>query len=196
MNYKNIVFDFGNVLGKFDGIALLKQFCSDENDLQLLSDAILPKWDALDNGSIDYDQNIEDTIAILPGHLEPIVRKFFREWPDHLTPLTQTLDFILELKERNVPIYLLSNAPTYFAEWAKGYDFLKNFDGIVFSAPLKIAKPEPDIYQYLFHTYSLDPKECFFIDDLERNIEGARKLGMDGIIFTGNIEDVKKAINF
>ena len=43
---------------------------------------------------------------------------------------------------------------------------------------------------------SLDPKECFFIDDLEKNINAARSLGMDGIVFNGNIDDVKKAIGF
>ena len=45
-------------------------------------------------------------------------------------------------------------------------------------------------------TFSLDPKECFFIDDLEKNINAARSLGMDGIVFNGNIDDVKKAIGF
>ena len=90
-------------------------------------------------------------------------------------------------------MYLLSNAPTYFAEYAVNYDFLKEFSGIVFSAPLKMAKPDPAIYRYLFETFSLDPKECFFIDDLEKNINAARSLGMDGIVFNGNIDDVKKA---
>ena len=98
--------------------------------------------------------------------------------------------------ERNVPVYLLSNAPTYFAEWARQYEVLKKFSGVVFSAPLKTAKPDPAMYQYLFRTYSLKPEECFFIDDLERNIEAGKSLGMDGIIFTGDIEEVKKAVEF
>lgn len=73
---------------------------------------------------------------------------------------------------------------------------LKKFSGVVFSAPLKTAKPDPAIYQYLFRTYSLKPEECFFIDDLEQNIEAGKSLGMDGIIFTGDIEEVKKAVEF
>ena len=27
MKYKNIVFDFGNVIGRFDGKAILSEFC-------------------------------------------------------------------------------------------------------------------------------------------------------------------------
>lgn len=194
--YKNNVFDFGNVIGKFNGRDLVKHFSSCEEDQELLFTAIFSRWDDIDNGSVDYEQNIDNIAASLPDRLESAVRTLFREWPRHLTPINDTLRFIDELKERNIPLYLLSNAPTYFAEYAVNYDFLKEFSGIVFSAPLKMAKPDPAIYRYLFETFSLDPKECFFIDDLEKNINAARSLGMDGIVFNGNIDDVKKAIGF
>mgnify|MGYP000563123951 CR=1 FL=1 len=36
MKYKNIVFDFGNVIGKFDGRYMLEQFCSSKKDCDLL----------------------------------------------------------------------------------------------------------------------------------------------------------------
>lgn len=194
MKYKNIVFDFGNVIGKFNGRDLVKHFSSCEEDQELLFTAIFSRWDDIDNGSVDYEQNIDNIAASLPDRLESAVRTLFREWPRHLTPINDTLRFIDELKERNIPLYLLSNAPTYFAEYAVNYDFLKEFSGIVFSAPLKMAKPDPAIYRYLFETFSLDPKECFFIDDLEKNINAARSLGMDGIVFNGNIDDVKKRL--
>ena len=31
MKYKNIVFDFGNVIGRFDGKAILSEFCQNSN---------------------------------------------------------------------------------------------------------------------------------------------------------------------
>ena len=34
MKYKNIVFDFGNVVGRFDGNYILHQFCSSEEDYE------------------------------------------------------------------------------------------------------------------------------------------------------------------
>lgn len=52
------------------------------------------------------------------------------------------------------------------------------------------------MYRYLFETYSLDPAECFFIDDLRENIEAGRALGMDGIIFDGDLDAVKTAIGW
>lgn len=196
MKYKNIVFDFGNVIGKFDGHYILRQFCSSEQDLELLFDVIFSGWGELDKGTVDYNENIENVVRRVPARLEDTVRSFFRGWPEHIIPIRQTADFIRELKDRKVPIYLLSNAPTYFAEWAQRIDTLRLFGGIVFSAPLKMAKPEPAIYQYLFQTYDLKPEECFFIDDLEKNIRAAKEAGMDGIIFTGSIDEVKEKIEF
>lgn len=196
MKYKNIVFDFGNVIGKFDGHYILRQFCSSEQDLELLFDVIFSGWGELDKGTVDYNENIENVVRRVPARLEDTVRSFFRGWPEHIIPIRQTADFIRELKDRKIPIYLLSNAPTYFAEWAQRIDTLRLFDGIVFSAPLKMAKPEPAIYQYLFQTYDLKPEECFFIDDLEKNIRAAKEAGMDGIIFTGSIDEVKVKIEF
>ena len=196
MKYKNIVFDFGNVIGKFDGHYILRQFCSSEQDLELLFDVIFSGWGELDKGTVDYNENIENVVRRVPARLEDTVRSFFRGWPEHIILIRQTADFIRELKDRKVPIYLLSNAPTYFAEWAQRIDTLRLFDGIVFSAPLKMAKPKPEIYQYLFRTYDLKPEECFFIDDLEKNIRAAKEAGMDGIIFTGSIDEVKEKIEF
>ena len=196
MKYKNIIFDFGNVIGKFDGHYILRQFCSSEQDLELLFDVIFSGWGELDKGTVDYDENIESVVRSVPSRLEDTVRAFFRGWPEHIIPIRETAEFIRELKEQKVPIYLLSNAPTYFAEWAERIDTLRLFDGIVFSAPLKMAKPEPEIYQYLFRTYDLKPEECFFIDDLEKNIRAAKEAGMDGIIFTGSIDEVKEKIEF
>ena len=152
MKYKNIIFDFGNVIGKFKGDYILGKFASTPEDYNILADAIFKNWVALDAGTIDYDQNAEDTIAELPDRLKDTARDFFENWFQYVDPLPETWEFIKELKTRGVPIYLLSNASTRFAERApEDYPILKEFDGIVFSAPLKMAKPGHDIYYHLFY---------------------------------------------
>lgn len=197
MKYKNIIFDFGNVVGRFDGRYLLSRFCSSEADCELLGSVIFRQWKELDEGSIDYDAYAEESVRLLPDHLAGAARDFFRTWPDHVELLDGTVDFIEELTRRNVPVYLLSNASVFFADYAlEHYGILKKFSGVVFSAPLKTAKPDPSMYRYLFETYCLDPAECFFIDDLRENIEAGRALGMDGIIFDGDLDAVKTAIGW
>ena len=52
---------------------------------------------------------------------------------------------------------------------------------------------QPEIYRLLFDKWDLDPQDCFFLDDKPENIEAAKKAGMNGIVFTGDIEAVKAA---
>ena len=54
MNYKHIIFDFGNVLATFQSDDLLRSYCNSE-DLPILKDAIYHNWQALDEGSISYE---------------------------------------------------------------------------------------------------------------------------------------------
>ena len=197
MDYKNIIFDFGNVVGSFDADYILNHYADNKEDFQILADAIFHNWPALDAGTVDYDQVAAETIAILPNRLKETARDFYDNWFQYVNPLPDTWDFIHELKAAGYSIYLLSNASTRFAEVAKQYYSILNvFDGIVFSAPLKLAKPDPAIYRYLFDTYQLKPEECFFLDDLSENIAAGQALGMNGLVFTGDIQTVKDAIGF
>ena len=68
------------------------------------------------------------------------------------------------------------------APWA--LEFIPLTDGGVFSCFEKITKPDPEIYLRLCKRYSLKPEECVFIDDTQKNVDAAQKLGMKGIHFT------------
>lgn len=192
LNYKNVVFDFGNVIGRFNETEILSRFCSDPVDFPIMKKAVFHDWEALDAGTVDYDVYVEEALAMVPDSLKENITTFFLHWYKYLTPIEETWQFIRQLKGMQIPIYLLSNAPTYFAEHVgEYYEILDEFDGIVFSAPLVLAKPDPRFYEYLFAAYDLKPEECFFIDDKPINIEAAQSLGMDGIVFTGDIDAVR-----
>lgn len=197
MKYKNIIFDFGNVLRSFDKDYILKQFCNSQEEFPILYEAAYKNWQALDEGSIDYESYIQTALASLPLHLHPQIKAFFKDWYLHLPAIPQTWDLFRELKKRHISVYLLSNASSYFAEHAMEIcEILSDSDGILFSGPVHCAKPDPKIYRLLFRRFNLAPEECFFIDDNADNIKASRSLGMDGIIFTGDIEAVKHAVEF
>ena len=58
-------------------------------------------------------------------------------------------------------------------------------DGIVVSGHEKISKPDERIYRLLLDRYGLKAEESVFIDDRPANIEAARRVGMQGIVYTG-----------
>ena len=74
-------------------------------------------------------------------------------------------------------------------EWVN-YDL---FDVIMFSAEEGIRKPDPAMYQRMLSRLGVDAKEAIFIDDRVDNIDGARAVGMYGILYTPEI-DIKVEI--
>ena len=71
-----------------------------------------------------------------------------------------------------------------------------SFDGILFSAEEKLLKPQKEIYERLFEKFNIKPEECYFIDDLQLNIDGAAACGMKGYCFAdGNVEKLQKALD-
>ena len=55
LKYKNVVFDFGNVIATFDEDYILGKFCDSTEDLELLRNAVFYNWAQLDEGTADYD---------------------------------------------------------------------------------------------------------------------------------------------
>lgn len=191
---QNVIFDFGNVIGKFDPNSILSHFCSQEKDREILGKALFHDWKVLDAGTLPYEDYIRDSLAMLPERLHPVAEDFFRDWYRHFPYVDGVPELIDELKSKNVPVYLLSNAPVHFSQHADYFKVLDGFSGILFSGDIQLVKPNREIYEYFLHKFSLNPAECFFLDDLEANIEGAKACGINGMVFDGNIAAARKAL--
>jgi len=94
-------------------------------------------------------------------------------------------EFVKLLKDHGFGIYLCSNASmrllACYKEVIPGIEY---FDGVLFSADVKYLKPQKEIYLTLLERFGLKPEECFFIDDMQENINGAADCGMDGYCFS------------
>ncbi|MGY6558289.1 MAG: HAD family hydrolase [Nitritalea sp.] len=59
-----------------------------------------------------------------------------------------------------------------------GYENLHGlFDYVYFSHELGLSKPDPKIYQTVAEKTGFSPEQTFFFDDLEANIQEAKKVG-------------------
>lgn len=86
---------------------------------------------------------------------------------------------VRELKTRGYGLYICSNASIRLPSICMDViPAAECFDGMLFSAEIKYLKPQKEIYEHLFHRFGLKPEECYFIDDLPMNIEGAKACGM------------------
>ena len=99
-------------------------------------------------------------------------------------------EWIGAMKKAGYHVYILSNYGSWTYEKTKdnALNFLEDVDGAIFSYQVKLIKPDAEIFYALFEKYGLHAEECVFLDDLPANIEGAKAVGMHGIVFTG-LED-------
>lgn len=184
---KNIVFDMGKVLVEYDPIRVCRHHIADEEDQKQVCTAVFvsPEWVLLDMGVIPEEQALKQMCARLPERLHEAAALCMRDWHLYcMETVEEMVPVIRELKRQGFGVYLCSNASVRLLEcYPKVIPAVDCFDGILFSAAEKCIKPQKEIYRRLFEKFDLKPEECFFVDDLQLNIDGAKACGMDGYCF-------------
>ena len=66
---------------------------------------------------------------------------------------------------------------------AEKWHFEDAFDAMIISAEVGLAKPDPRIFQLALERLGVEADQAIFVDDFERNVEGANALGLHGIQF-------------
>jgi len=66
---------------------------------------------------------------------------------------------------------------------------------IVISGAIGLIKPARDAFLYVLNTYSLDPADCIFIDDLYDNILAAQSVGITSLmVCKNNYKSLRKVL--
>ena len=198
---KNIVFDMGNVLVRYDSMRACRQFTQEgeERDKVNTSVFVSPEWIFLDMGLISEEEALEKMQSRLPeGHAREAARLCMEHWHEYcMWEIPGMRDLVKEQKEKGYGIYLCSNASLRMLSCYKQVSpAIELFDGVLFSAEVKCLKPQKEIYEQFYRRFNLKPEECFFIDDLPGNIKGAQETGMDGYCFAdGDIQKLKERLS-
>lgn len=191
---KNIVFDMGKVLVNYEADRVCRAFMEDSEDRKKVCTAVFvsPEWILLDLGVITEETAIARMTARLPEErLKAYARQCLAHWHEYnMWPIEGMGELVKLLKDRGFGIYLCSNASLRLLSCYKEViPAIEYFDGVLFSADVRYLKPQKDIYLSLFDRFDLKPEECFFIDDMQENINGAADCGMDGYCFSdGDVE--------
>lgn len=193
---KNIVFDMGGVLIDYNPEKTLYGLFDKETADVLLREIFRNKiWADKDRGIIMPDEIMALKKNSIPEAVYEKTSEMVENFYPYMPPFENMYGFVKELKDNGYGIYLLSNASSDFHERRKDIPALSLFDGVLISADHKLLKPEREIYEALYEKFSLNPDECFFIDDVQANIDGAKAAGMDGHCYShGDIEILRNAL--
>ena len=192
---KNVIFDFGQVLVRFEPELMCKRYVENESDIKLLCEVLFSRiyWDRLDAGTISDEELISDVKTKIPERLHEPCEKIYYGWIYELPEIEGMRDVIALCRKKGFGIYLLSNISRYFAEHESEIPILSLLDGTVLSATVGHVKPSREIFEHITNKFDLTPCETLFVDDNSMNIEGANKFGIISYHFDG---DARKLYDF
>ena len=176
-----LVFDVGNVLLRWDPRLLYERVFDGDTERMdwFLANICTHDWNLEMDRGAPYTDQVESLVARHPEWTDEI-RAFDTRWhemvPGTIPENVALLERILDTGEK---VYAITNfSREKWAESLERFPVLTRFTGTVVSAHERLLKPDPAIYRTLLARYDLPAESCLFIDDSEKNVEGARAVGM------------------
>ncbi len=194
---RNIVFDMGNVILKFDpDYFMTREGVLKEEDRKILRNELFrsAEWALMDLGSLTEDTAEPLFLARIPKRLHSIATNMLRHWAEPKETIPGMPELVQRLKKAGYNIYLLSNASVAQHDYWPQLQVSGLFDGTLISCDVNIVKPSPEIYHIFLNKFGLKPEECVFIDDSAANVAGAIICGWQGIVFHGEAEEAENKL--
>ena len=194
---KHVIFDFGQVLVKFDPEYMCRQYLTNDSDVKTAAEILFDRkyWDRLDAGTIEDEELLGDAKERLPSHLREYAEKIYYGWIYNLPEIEGMRETVELCKRKGYNVYLLSNISHYFADRYEHIPILSSFDGFVFSAKAGCVKPSYEIFSHITKKFNLTPCQTLFIDDNENNVKGADKFGIAAYHFDGDSKNLHNFIS-
>ncbi len=188
VSIRGILFDFGNVIYRIDQQRLVLELSAlsgkPPGDVyqRVTAGAALAR--EYESGLLTSEAFLEHISVLLEHPFEKV--SFIRAFNAYFTPMDATCHLIRRLK----PHYLLglvSNTNPWHAEHTiQRSEVYPLFDAVSLSFEVKAFKPDPRLLEDALDKLGLEAAQCVFIDDLAVNVEGARGMGLHGILYTNH----------
>ena len=98
-------------------------------------------------------------------------------------------DIFKKIKKINskVKIVIATNHVSFVKEFINSHFDICYLDDLIISAEINRIKPNLDFYKYILNKYKIEANELLFLDDNIKNINGAKKLGIQTIMIEKSI---------
>lgn len=184
---RHIVFDIGRVLVHYDPDLPFSRVIPDpEQRRWFFENVCTSAWNIEQDRGRTWEAAETLLIADFPEH-EDSIRAFRRNWHEMVPHAYEDSVALMErLIAAGHDVTMLTNwARDTFAEARKRFPFLEKPRGVTVSGEIGMIKPDPGIYEHHAKAFGLDPGATLFIDDSQKNVEGAIRAGWQALLFTG-----------
>ena len=189
---KNVVLDIGNVLVSFYPDIYISQFITKKGEIDYYEQICFKsaEWKCGDLGTKTRGEIIDAICEKYPADAEK-VREIMANCDDMLRVSKKNTDLIKRLKAAGVGVYYLSNTNEHAFEFMTStYEVFSYMDGGIASYRDGVIKPSADIFELFLSRYGKTAEECVFVDDMPQNVDGAKAVGLHGIVLK-NIDDLE-----
>jgi putative hydrolase of the HAD superfamily len=194
---RNIVFDMGNVLIRFDpGYFLTREGIETPEDREILMRELFLslEWAQMDRGDLREETAEPLILSRIPDRLKETARRLLYNWADPRDVIEGMEDLVRRLKAAGYGTYLLSNASVRQHQYWPKYAVSRLMDGKLISCDVHTVKPCREIYEAFTGKFGLKGEACLFIDDAAMNVAGAVACGWDGIVFHGSAKELEERL--
>ena len=184
---KNVIFDLGGVLIDWNPeYVYLDVFNGDREKMKWFFDEICTMdWNENQDAGYPLEKATEERVKLFPEY-EEWIRIYYGRWEEMLgNQIDGTVAILKQLIDNpNYKVVALTNwSAETFPVALERFDFLHWFEGIVVSGTEKMRKPFNEIYELTLNRFNIEAAQSLFIDDNARNIEAAKKMGINTIRF-------------
>lgn len=183
---KAVIFDLGNVLVAYDHRrtleALAEVSAATVDELWAIAHEI---GHTLEVGDMSGAE-LHELLVQRAGTTRDFER-FFTAFCSGMTPDPAALDYALSIQEwPEATAAVISNTNELHVRWLDEHvAALKQFDLVMMSNEVHLAKPDPAIFLLALELLDLPPAQTLFIDDMAENVDAAKELGMAGLVHEG-----------
>jgi FMN phosphatase YigB (HAD superfamily) len=183
---RSLIFDLGGVIVPCDfsrGYAAIEKLCpyaAKDIPRRIASTDLVHQFET---GQIEPEHFFKELSGVLELQIQ--YEQFREIWSSIFLPESLLPESLFaELRSRGYRLLALSNTNAiHFPAAQERYGALRYFDAASLSYEVGAMKPAPAIYEDAIAKALCRPEECFFTDDVEVYVEGARKAGMDAVQF-------------
>jgi FMN phosphatase YigB (HAD superfamily) len=113
-------------------------------------------------------------------------------WTEEVKLLPGSREMLKQVKRHNLLAIATNNNWMSYKLFEKHFGLDEFFDVQIVSGRIGVKKPDPRYFQIMLKELGVKAKHCVFIDDNEENVEAARSLGINGIVFSSVGETLKE----
>jgi epoxide hydrolase-like predicted phosphatase len=192
MTIQAVVFDIGGILEITPDLGWAPAW---ESRLGLapgeIGERMADAWRGGEIGTVseaEVRQAARERLGLDDGQLAQFMADLWREYLG--TANTELIEYARRLRPR-YRTGILSNSFVGAREREQAaYGFEDLVDELVYSHECGLRKPDPRSYALVCARLNVEAAQVAFLDDSEKNVEGARQAGLHAVLYSGNAQAI------